>query len=312
MPDFKRVQNKPFGPMKDTDPFDVSMFSIPDADVSFVQRKFLDLSYSTISPAQKLDIYLPDEGIGPFPVILNIHGGGFEIGDKRDINVLAFLKGIEHGYAVVSVNYRLSREAIFPAGLQDIKSAIRWLRANSRQYHLDTNRIAACGGSSGGNYAAMICLTDHVAELDDLNLGNREFPCSVQAAVDWFGPIDFLKMDEQLTEGGYGPSDHSGAHSPESRYLGAKLTDVPLKVELANPMTYIHEHMPPILIQHGRLDTMVPVQQSIMFVEKLEKYVGRDRYEFDIIEGAGHGDPLFETEENMKRVFSFLDKHLKK
>jgi len=86
---------------------------------------------------------------------------------------------------------------------------------------------------------------------------------------------------------------------------------VPLKVELANPMTYIHTHMRPILIQHGRLDTLVPVQQSIIFAEKLGKYVGSDLFEFDILEGAGHGDPLFETEENMNRVFEFLDKHLK-
>ncbi len=84
-----------------------------------------------------------------------------------------------------------------------------------------------------------------------------------------------------------------------------------MKVELANPMTYIHEHMPPLLIQHGRLDTMVPVQQSMIFVEKLEKYVSHDRFEFDIVEGAGHGDPLFETDENMNRVFTFIDKHLK-
>jgi len=69
--------------------------------------------------------------------------------------------------------------------------------------------------------------------------------------------------------------------------------------------------MPPLLIQHGRLDTMVPVQQSMMFVEKLAKYVSPDRFEFDIIEGAGHGDPLFETDENMRRVFEFLDKHLR-
>jgi acetyl esterase/lipase len=209
------------------------------------------------------------------------------------------------------VNYRLSGEAIFPAGLQDIKAAIRWLRANSEQYQLDGNRIAACGGSSGGNYAAMVCLTDHVTEFDDLSLGNSEHPCNVQAAVDWFGPTDFLKMDEQLYESGLGPSDHDEPDSPESRYLGAKLSDVPLKVELANPMTYIHERMPPILIQHGSLDTMVPVQQSVIFAEKLGKHVSRDRFEFDILEGAGHGDPLFETEENMARVFSFLDRHLK-
>jgi acetyl esterase/lipase len=288
-----------------------AFIQIPQADVSHILQKWLDLPYASLSPAQKLDIYIPDEGDGPFPIILYIHGGGFAIGDKRDIHLLAFLKGLEHGYAVVSVNYRLSGEAIFPAGLQDIKAAIRWLRANSEQYHLDGNRIAACGGSSGGNYAAMVCLTDHVTEFDDLSLGNSAHPCNVQAAVDWFGPTDFLKMDEQLYESGFGPSDHDEPDSPESRYLGAKLSDVPLKVELANPMTYIHERMPPILIQHGSLDTMVPVQQSIMFAEKLRNHVRSDRFEFDILEGAGHGDPLFETEENMTRVFSFLDRHLK-
>ncbi len=286
-------------------------FEIPKADVSHIQRKWFDLPYASLSPAQKLDIYLPNEGSGPFPIILFIHGGGFEIGDKRDIHILAFLKGLERGYAVVGVNYRLSGEAIFPAGLQDIKAAIRWLRANTEQYFLDGNRIAACGGSSGGNFAAMVCLTDHVTEFDDLSLGNPEYPCNVQAAVDWFGPTDFLKMDEQLEENGFGPSDHGEADSPESKYLGAKLSDVPLKVELANPMTYIHERMPPILIQHGNLDTMVPVQQSIIFAEKLRKHVSSDRIEFDIVNGAGHGDPLFETQENMARVLSFLDKHLK-
>jgi acetyl esterase/lipase len=298
-------------PQKKYEPVDEASIHIPEADVSHIRRKWLDLPYASLSPAQSLDVYLPDEGDGPFPVILHLHGGGFAIGDKRDVHLLAYLKGLAHGYAVVSVNYRLSGEAIFPAGLQDIKASIRWLRANSKSYHLDGNRIAACGGSAGGNYAAMVCLTASVAEFDDANLGNAEYPCHVQAAVDMFGPTDFLKMDEQLTENGFGPGDHGEADSPESRYLGAKLSNVPLKVLLANPMTYIHEHMPPLLIQHGRLDTLVPVQQSMMFVEKLEKYVSHDRFEFDIVEGAGHGDPLFETDENMNKVFAFLDRHLK-
>jgi acetyl esterase/lipase len=288
-----------------------ALIKIPPADVSHIHRKWLDVPYASLSPAQKLDIYLPDEGEGPYPTILHIHGGGFAIGDKRDIHVLTYLKGLERGYAVVSVNYRLSGEAIFPAGLQDIKAAIRWLRANSEQYHLDGNRIAACGGSSGGNYAAMVCLTSHVTEFDDPRLGNIEYHCNVQAAVNWFGPTDFLKMDEQLYESGLGPSDHGETDSPESRYLGGKLSDVPLKVELANPMTYIHANMPPLLIQHGRLDSLVPVQQSMIFAEKLGKYVSRERFEFDVLEGAGHGDLLFEADENMARVFSFLDKHLK-
>jgi acetyl esterase/lipase len=286
-------------------------FHIPPADVSHIRRKWLDIPYASLSPAQQLDIYLPEQGEGPFPVIVHIHGGGFEIGDKRDVHLIPYLKALPRGYAVASVNYRLSGEAIFPAGLQDIKAAIRWLRAHSGTYHLNGDRFAACGGSAGGNLAAMISLTANVSEFDDARLGNLEFPCNVQAAVDMFGPTDFQKMDAQLNENGFGPGDHGEADSPEARYLGGRIGDVPLKVELANPMTYIHAHMPPLLIQHGNLDTMVPLQQSVMFVEKLEKYVSHDRFEFDIIKGAGHGDPLFETDENMERVFSFLDRYLK-
>jgi acetyl esterase/lipase len=284
---------------------------LPEADVSHITRKWLDLPYAHISQAQRLDIYLPEDGEGPFPVVLHIHGGAFAIGDKRDIQVTPFLGGLKRGYAVVSVNYRLSGEAIFPAGLQDLKASIRWARANSSKYHLDVDRIAAWGGSAGGNYAAMLCLTAEVPEFNDFGLGHPEFPCDVQAAVDWFGPTDFLKMDEQLAESGLGPCDHNKADSPESRYLGARITEIPEKVRLANPMTYVHSRMPPILIQHGRLDHLVPVQQSILFAEKLEKCVSQDLFEFEILEKADHADPLFETEENMSRVFQFLDRHLK-
>jgi acetyl esterase/lipase len=288
-----------------------AFFQIPKADVSYIDRKWLDLPYANLSNAQKLDIYLPEEGGGLFPVVFHIHGGAFAMGDKRDLPVTAYLHGLKRGYAVVSVNYRLSGDAIFPTGLQDLKAAIRWLKANQNIYHLDGNRIAACGGSAGGNYAAMLLLTPNIPELDDLSLGNPEYPCNVHAAVDMFGPTDFLKMDEQLAESGLGPTDHSDTDSPESRYMGAKITGIPAKVQLANPMTYIHKDMPPILIQHGRNDHLVPVEQSIIFIEKLKKYVRPDKFEFDILEKADHGDPLFETPENMNRVFTFLDRHLK-
>jgi acetyl esterase/lipase len=294
-----------FGPM------DEAFIQIPPADVSHVRRKWLDLPYAGKSPAQQLDLYLPPEGNGPFPIVLHIHGGAFAIGDKRDIHLMSFLSGIERGYAVVSVNYRLSGEAIFPAGLQDVKAAIRWLRANAAQYHLDRNKIAACGGSAGGYYAVMLGLTAGISDLDDLSLGHREYPCDVQAVVDWFGPIDFLTMDEQLAASGTGPADHSEAASPESRFLGAKITDIPDTVRRASPLTYVHAAMPPILIQHGRMDAMVPVQQSMSLAQKLQETVGPDRFEFEILENAGHGDPLFETDANMNRVFQFLDRYLK-
>jgi acetyl esterase/lipase len=271
----------------------------------------LDVPYAGISQAQKLDIYLPPEGKGPFPVILHVHGGAFELGDKRDMPFQPLLKGLERGYAVVSTNYRLSGEALFPAGLHDIKAAIRWLRANQEAYELDGSRIAAWGGSAGGYYVAMACLTANVPELEDLSLGNPGIPCGVQAGVDWFGPTDFSKMDDQLVETGCGVPDHGEVGSPESKFLGAKIGDIPDLVQRANPLTYVHAGMPPILIQHGRLDPLVPVQQSMILAERLQEVAGRDRFEFEILENAGHGDPLFETDENMDRVFHFLDRHLR-
>ena len=117
-------------------------------------------------------------------------------------------------------------------------------------------------------------------------------------------------MDEQLAASGLGPRDHCEADSPESRYLGTPIKEVPDKVRLANPMTYVHEHMPPILIQHGRADSLVPFQQSVEFARVIEERAGSDRFELDIFENAVH-NAVFETDENLNRVFGFLDRHLK-
>jgi len=103
------------------------------ANTDNIKRKWLDVAYATKSQAQKLDIYIPDEGEGPFPVILSIHGGAFKSGDKGDGQVIPMLEGIKRGYAVVSINYRLSGEAIFPAQIYDVKAAVRWIRANAKQ-----------------------------------------------------------------------------------------------------------------------------------------------------------------------------------
>jgi acetyl esterase/lipase len=285
-------------------------FEMPTADVSHVARKWLDIPYARTSAAQQLDIYLPETGDGPFPVLLSIHGGAFAIGDKRDVQVLPFLGSLSRGYAAVSVNYRLSGEAIFPAGLQDVKAAIRWLRAHGRDYALDTSRIVAWGSSSGANYAAMVAVTARESLFDDPALGNEKHACDVQLAVDWFGPTDFLTMDGQLTQNGLGPADHNETISPESRYLGARITEIPDRVRLASPMTYVGEHMAPILIQHGRADNLVPFQQSVQLAEAIEARVGADRFELDLFDDAGHGDPVFESAQNLDRVFEFIERRL--
>jgi acetyl esterase/lipase len=287
----------------------------PPANTDHVKRKFLDIPYADLSPAQKLDVYLPDEGEGPFPVIVSLHGGAFMGCDKADLQVLPMLEGLKRGYAVVAVNYRLSWEAKFPALVHDVKAAVRWIRANAQQYHLDPDRIAAWGGSAGAYMASMLGTSAGVPELEDLSLGNPEQPSHVQVVVAWFGPTDFLKMDEQLAERGLPPepgTEHSGANSPESLLLEEQITKVPGLVKAANPETYVSPAAPPFFLQHGTLDDVVPVQMSINFAAKLEQVLGKDRVQLELLEGAGHGDPRFETPHNVNEVLDFLDKHVNK
>jgi acetyl esterase/lipase len=292
-----------------------AFFLNPPVNTDHIRRKFIDVTYAALSPAQKLDIYLPENGTGPYSVIVSIHGGAFMGGDKSDAQVTPALEGLKRGYAVVAVNYRLSWEAVFPALVQDTKAAVRWVRANARKYHFDPKRIAAWGGSAGGYLSTMLGTSVDISELEDLSLGNPDQPCNVQAVVAWYGPTNFLKMDKQLAESGMLPPPgfrHSEANSPESLLLGQLITEIPDKVKAANPETYINNDVPPFLLQHGVKDQVVPVQQSIELAAKLKRVPDKDRVvELDLIEGAEHADPKFETPENVKRALDFLDKYLK-
>jgi acetyl esterase/lipase len=284
----------------------------PPMDTSHIERKWLDVAYASQSAAQKLDIYLPDKGDGPFPVIITIHGGAWMFGDKGDIMNLHFLEGLKRGFAVVCMNYRLSSEAQFPKQIYDCKAAVRHLRANAETYHLDVNRIAAWGASAGAHLAALLGTSRKVRKLEDFSMGNPRASSAVHAVVDWYGPTEnFLKMDEQLTASGMGEPDHSTADSPESRLLGQKITEVPDLVRFASPMTYIKTNMPPFLIQHGLKDEIVPIQQSLNFAAEIERSTDTKRVTLEILSDAGHGDPLFETPQNVARVLDFLEQQLK-
>jgi acetyl esterase/lipase len=286
----------------------------PAANTDHIRSKFLDIPYASLSPAQRLDIYLPDQEGSLYPVILSIHGGAFMGCDKSDAQVMPMLEGLKRGYAVVALNYRLSWQAQFPALVHDVKAAVRWVRANARKYHFDPQRIAAWGGSAGGYLSSMLGTSTGIPDLEDLSLGNPDQPCNVQAVVDWFGPTNFLKMDEQLAASGWLPPPgfrHSEANSPESLLLGEKITEIPELVAAANPESYIRSSAPPFLMQHGTKDPVVPVQQSIEFATKLKSVLGEDRVILELLEGAEHGDERFETPENVTRVLDFLDVHLK-
>ncbi|QNF35805.1 alpha/beta hydrolase [Adhaeribacter swui] len=284
---------------------------MPPVNTKNIKNKFLNIAYASESPAQKLDIYLPDASNAPFPVIVAIHGGAFKMGDKADPQVNAALNGLERGYAVISINYRLSSEAIFPAQIQDVKAAIRWVRANAKTYKLNPEKLATWGNSAGGHLAAMAGTTGDDDAFNEAGLVNAGQSSLVQAVVDWYGPIQFDQMDSQFKLSNKGRADHDTAQSPESELIGKQITQAPDLVQAANPATYISEADPPFFIQHGTHDNLVPTEQSENFYADLVKTLGPDKVTLELLPGVGHCGPQFETPENLNKVFDFLDKYLK-
>lgn len=266
-----------------------------------------DVAYASLSPTQKLDIYLP-EGEGPFPLIINVHGGGFMMGDKS--NPAEADTFLANGYAVASVDYRLSGEALAPAQIQDLKAAVRWLRANAQTYNLDPERFVAFGQSAGGNLVALLGTSCGVAELEGADLGNADQSSCVQAVVDWFGPTDFLQMDQQFA-GTSCPATHDAANSPESMLLGAPIQTVPELAKAVNPITYVTADDAAFLIQHGTADCNVPPQQGQLLYDALEPAIGADNVTLTFLEGAGHGGAQFSEAANMQLVLDFLSRRLK-
>jgi len=271
---------------------------------------FSDLAYASLSSAQKLDLYIPS-GTGPFPVIIIVHGGAFLMGDKAAGDATTGIdKLLSQGFAVASINYRLSGEAIAPAQIQDVKAAVRFLRANATQYNLDPQNFGAWGGSAGGSLVSLLGTSCGIAELEGAELGNAEQSSCVQAVVDWFGPIDFLQMDAQFT-GTSCPVDHDAANSPESQLVGGPIQDNVEAVQLVNAATYITPDDPAFFIQHGTSDCNVPPQQSQLFYDALSATLGTDKVTLILLEGAGHGGAQFSTEENLNLVVDFLNSFLR-
>lgn len=287
-------------------------FVPPMADISWVKRKFLDVAYDTKSPRQRFDLYLPDEGDGPFPLLIHIHGGAFAFGDKRDDHMDAYLVGIKRGYAVASIEYRVSSEAAFPAAVLDCREAVRYMKSHAEEYKIDVNQIIAIGGSAGGNLASMI----------GMNVPNGAFPgeenrvtysCepNVQVCIDQFGPVRFETMIAQAIANGVSEVHPDPAMMPESKYLGCPVDKAPAELlAKAYPGTYASEKMAPMLVQHGTADHLVPWAQSEEFVADLAAKGYGDRVEYIPLEGADHEDKRFFLEDNMNLVFKFIEKHL--
>jgi acetyl esterase/lipase len=238
-----------------------------------------DLAYAPAEPPDTqghlLDLYVP-RSRKPVPLAIFSSGSGWlaDSGRRGADEVAAHLN--PHGFAVAGVAIRSSSQARFPAQLHDIKGAIRWLRAHSKTYNLDPHRIAIMGDSSGGWTTAMAAVTGDIPQLEG-DVGPRGPSTTVQAAVPFYPPTDFLQMDAHMPDGCttfnavFGLTDcHADARSPESLLLGGPIKDRPGIVAAANPLTYIGDrHTPPFLIFHGKQDPFVPYHQGRLLFEKL-------------------------------------------
>ena len=243
----------------------------------------------------RLDLYLPEKSTGRLPLIVWIHGGAWRFGSKENPRAL-WLVG--RGYAVASINYRLSQHAVFPAQIEDCKAAIRWLKAHAANYSLDADHVGVWGESAGGHLVALLGTTAGVKELEG-NGGNAEQTSRVQAVVDWFGPTDMLTM---------GPQAEPPA-SPVAQLIGGPAAKNPEKARKASPLAYVSKDSAPMLIMHGDQDKLVPLAQSERFAAALKK-AGVDA-RLEVIHGNGHGGPGFNNAESRKLIESFFDKHLK-
>lgn len=252
-----------------------------------------------------LDLYLPESGARPLPVVVWIYGGAWRAGSKDDGQARGTLWLTQHGYAVAAFNYRLSQEAKFPAQIQDAKAAVRWLRRHAGEYGLDGQRMAAWGASAGAHLAALLGVSAGVEELEGPE-HDPQVSTRVQAVIDFFGPTDFVQMDAHALPGGM---KHDPAESPESQLIGGPIQENREKVARANPVTYVSADDAPFLILHGERDPLVPVHQSELLFEALRK--AGVPVTFHKIAGAGHGGAEFQSAVARAIVLAFLEERLK-
>jgi acetyl esterase/lipase len=255
-------------------------------------RAFPDLEYARVGDKSlQLDLYLPEKPEGRLPVIVCVHGGGWMAGSRKDAALIGF---VFRGYAVASVEYRLSQEAIFPAQIYDCKAAIRWLRAHADQYGLDVNHFGAWGHSAGGHLVALLGTSGDVKDLEG-DEGNLQFSSRVQAVSDWAGPVDFLADPAQ-----------AGKDSGPSRLIGGPVQENRDKAMRASPLTYVTPDDPPFLIVHGDHDKLVPLAQARLLYAALTKAGVPATLLIRPWTGHGIGDPTVTWTQN-----EFFDKYLK-
>lgn len=255
--------------------------------------------------AHRLDIYLPEKGGPKYKVVVAIYGSAWMANNAKGMAYMSIGRPLtDAGFAVVCINHRSSADAKFPAQIHDVKAAIRFLRANADKYKLDTSFVGITGFSSGGHLSAMAGVTNGrkdctegqtTIDVEGTVGGNAGFSSSVDAVVDWFGPVDMAHMEDCVTV--------KDAHSPEAALIGGAPADNPDLVALVSPISYVTASCPRFLLFHGDADNVVPYCQSVYFAEKLKDY-GR-LADFVTVPGGQHGPVTF-NEDTFKKMVGFF------
>ncbi len=266
-----------------------SFGQVPPA-VSGPSPTHADVDYAPPDPAtsngHKLDLYMPSSVSGRIPVVIWTGGSAWmaDTGKRSAPGVAAQL--LPAGYAVAGVSIRSSSQVRFPGQVHDIKAAIRWLRANAATYRFDPDRIGIMGDSSGGWTTAMAALTGDAPEMEG-DVGTTGVSSRVQAAVAFYPPTDFLTMDAWAVGRCTPPRCHDDPGSPESRLVGCAIQTCPDRVQAANPLRYVTDADPPLMILHGGSDPLVPHHQGEQLYMALNKACLESV--FISLPKAGHG-----------------------
>jgi len=244
-----------------------------------------------------LDLYMPADAVAP-PLLVWVHGGGWSRGTHNRVSNFAF---VEAGYALASVGYRLSGAAPFPAQVQDIKGAIRFLRAQARTHGYDPERIAILGVSAGAHLAALAATTNDDPVLEGTVGGNLDQSSDVVAAVSYFGASNLTTILAQSTPFGLnirvpGLTALFGGPPKERTELA----------RLASPVFHVDASDPPLLLLHGDQDPQMPINQSHELHGAYEA-LGLDVH-FEVVHGAAHGGEKFFDAERTSLVLAFLDR----
>jgi acetyl esterase/lipase len=258
-----------------------------------------DIAYA--SPAGErleLDMARPKDAQGRLPAIVCIHGGGFRAGNRQHHDRLC-LQLAGRGYVAVTVTYRLAPAHPFPAAVHDVKSAVRWLRANAAKYAIDPERIGATGDSAGGHLALFLGLTADVESFDSADGGNVDQSSRVACVVDVYGPSDFTKS--------YAKSVDAAEVLP--LFLGGDLATARHQHIVASPLYWVTPHAAPTLAIHGTNDKYVAHEHAEWLIDRLKS--ADVEAELLTLEGAGHGFKGDDAARAQAAMFAFFDKHLK-